>query len=363
VANRVDVLGNLETLQIDMTLRDFLDTEAADLGALAPELAPLLTVARDAVLAGGKRIRPTFAYWGWRGVAGPDAPDAPVIPALAALELLHAFALVHDDVMDGSATRRGRPTAPRALSAAHRTGGWRGDAEWFGESGAILVGDLCLVWADRLMARCKVSPDALAAARERYDRMRLEAVTGQFLDVLGEVAPVWSVDRALLTARLKTAGYTVTGPLLFGDALGGGQGHDAAATQRAQAYAAYGLAVGEAFQLRDDLLGFAGDPATTGKPAGEDLARAKPTVLLQLARSLATGRQSAALERLLRRRRAQDAGRLAALVAETGAPARVARMIGERVDDARRALAAAPIDPFARAALDRLAATAAWRSA
>jgi geranylgeranyl diphosphate synthase type I len=348
---------------VEAALHDFLDAEGAAMVALDDELAPLVAVARDAVLAGGKRMRPTFAYWGWRGLAGPDTPTAPIVPALAALELLHAFALVHDDVMDDSDTRRGRPTAHRVLADTHRARGMRGDPGRFGEAGAILVGDLCLVWADRLIARWGVKPEAWAEVRRHYDLMRVEAIAGQFLDVLGESSWTWSVERALRTARMKTAGYTVTGPLRYGAALAdGAAGPRTAAVARA--YERYGRAVGEAFQLRDDLLGFAGDPAVTGKPIGDDLLRGKPTVLLQLARSRATGRRAVELERLLRRRRhrAGDVDRLTALVRETGAPSTVVEMIGERVADARAALAAAPIDPLARMELDRLAGAAGWRT-
>ncbi|MEV4415271.1 polyprenyl synthetase family protein [Catellatospora sp. NPDC049609] len=345
---------------VESTLTAFVAAEAVTLTDVDEALEPLLAAARDAVLGGGKRVRPQFAYWGWRSVAGPHAPVAPVLPALAALELLHAFALVHDDVMDRSETRRGRPTAHRALAGAHRDQRLRGDAGHFGDAAAILVGDLLLVWADRLMARADVPAATLRDARTAYDRMRVEAIAGQFLDVLGDCARTWSPERALRTARLKTAGYTATWPLHYGAALAGASGPGFARGELGRAYTRYGLAVGEAFQLRDDLLGLFGEPAVTGKPVGDDLG--KPTMLLLLARSRANAAQLAELEEVLAAAR-PDVARLAAVVRDTGAPDLLSGMIGERVADAQAALDGAPVDGGTRAALGELAAAVAWRAA
>jgi len=321
---------------IEGTLADFLAARIAALDATDPELGGFARTARDLVLAGGKRLRPTFAYWGWRGVS--DEPVEPVLPALAALELMHTFALVHDDVMDESATRRGRPTAHRIFASRH--------GERFGTSAAILVGDLCLVWADQLLARTPIPTATLFAVRARYDRMRVEAISGQYLDVLGETSPGdWSEDRALLVARLKTASYTVQRPLQLGLALAGSD-----SPEIDLAYENFGALVGEAFQLRDDLLGVFGDPAVTGKPAGDDLRTGKPTTLLLLAR------RHAPLT-------LDDPERLAQEIAATGAPAQVEAMIRERVASAIAALAAAPIAAEARHALIELAVRATHRPA
>ncbi|WP_320067335.1 polyprenyl synthetase family protein [Micromonospora sp. RTGN7] len=344
---------------VDDTLAGFLATEVAALAEIDPAMGGFAATARDCVLSGGKRARPTFAYWGWRGGGGGE-PLPAVLPALAALELLHTFALVHDDVMDASNTRRGRPTAHRAAAARHVAAGHTGDPDRFGEAVAVLVGDLCMVWADRLMAHATVSPARLLDVRHCYDRMRIETIAGQYLDVLGENdATNWSVDRALRVARYKTASYTVQRPLLFGACLAGA---DADAPLTA-AYTRYGLAIGEAFQLRDDLLGVYGDSATTGKPTGDDLRTGKPTVLLMLARQLATGTQRRALERAGAVTDAREVGRLAELVADTGAVARVERMISDRVIEALAALDTAPIDETARTALRGLATAATNRQA
>jgi geranylgeranyl diphosphate synthase type I len=357
---------------VDCTLAGFLASQIAQLDAVDPELGAFARTARDLVLAGGKRLRPTFAYWGWRGVVGPDEPVDPVLPALAALELMHTFALVHDDVMDRSSTRRGGPTAHRIFAAQHERAGRTGDADHFGSTSAILVGDLCLVLADQLLARAALPPATLFAVRRCYDRMRIEAVAGQYLDVLGEAQPdSWSVERALLVARHKTASYTVQRPLQFGLGLAGPRLTRCAELN--EAYDRYGQAVGEAFQLRDDLLGVFGDPAVTGKPAGDDLCTGKPTALLMLARQLATPAQRAelAIDPAGAVIPANGSGgpnpvdvcRMAEVIADTGAPERVEALIQQRVAEGIATLVAAPINDHARAALTDLAVTATHRPA
>ncbi|MEV1110831.1 polyprenyl synthetase family protein [Micromonospora sp. NPDC049751] len=341
---------------VDETLSTFLTAEVDTLTEIDAAMGGFASAARAAVLSGGKRIRSTFGYWGWRGAVGGDEPLPAVLPALAALELLHTFALVHDDVMDASTTRRGRPTAHVALAAQHVAAGHRGDPDRFGEAAAVLIGDLCMVWADKLLARTAITPARLFEVRRCYDQMRVETVAGQYLDVLGENDPEsWSVDRALRVARYKTASYTVQRPLLFGARLAGVTVDDALVT----AYTRYGLAVGEAFQLRDDLLGVYGDPESTGKPAGDDLRVGKPTTLLMLARQLATPSQLRALEQT----DGEPVERLADVIAATGAVARVERMIAERVGDALAALDSAPVDRTARTALTGLATAATSRRA
>jgi geranylgeranyl diphosphate synthase, type I len=352
----VDASFELATA-VQQVLERFVAAESAAMRALDPALKDLTDVAAAAVLAGGKRVRPLFAYWGWRGVVGPDAAVEPVLPALAALELLHAFALTHDDVMDRSATRRGHPTAHRALAGAHRRDGLLGDADRFGDSGAILTGDLCLVWADSLMRQAAPAAASWQLVLDRYDRMRIEAIAGQYLDVLGESMPSWPVDQAMRTARLKTASYTVVRPLQFGAALAG-----VADEHLTAAYADYGTAVGEAFQLNDDLLGVYGDTALTGKPVGDDLTAAKPTVLLQLARLLADPAQAAELAQLLEQPQ-PDVVRLGEVIRATGAAEQVGRLIDDRIRHAVAVLSTAQIDPAAATALAELAGAVARRAA
>jgi geranylgeranyl diphosphate synthase type I len=356
---------------VESTLARFLASQIGQLEAVDPELGRFARTTRDVVLAGGKRLRPRFAYWGWRGVVGSQESIDPVLPALGALELMHTFALVHDDIMDRSATRRGGPTAHRVFATQHRDAGRIGDPTHFGSTSAILVGDLCLVWADQLLARTPLSTATLFAVRACYDRMRVEAIAGQFLDVLGENQPdAWSVERALLVARHKTASYTVRRPLQFGMTLAGLDSKAGAEVDHA--YSRYGAAVGEAFQLRDDLLGVYGDPAVTGKPAGDDLRTGKPTTLLMLARQLATPAQRAELANYPAGAVIAadgsgglnpeiDVSGMAQLIIETGAPARVETLIRQRVGEGIAALADAPIQDDARTALTDLAVSTTHR--
>lgn len=325
-----------------------------EIAPLGPDAAPLVD-ALEVALAGGKRLRAAFAYWSWRAHLSGPAEAAGHRTALrvgAALELYQAAALVHDDLMDGSDTRRGRPATHRAFEATHRAQGWAGDATRFGESAAILLGDLALVAAEREFGEAVAAAEHGPAARAVFDAMRTEVSVGQYLDVLGQVTD-WGSDpaddevRARHVVRAKSARYSVEHPLAIGAALAGA---DHAARAR---ISRIGLALGEAFQLRDDLLGVFGDPAATGKPAGDDLREGKRTVLL--ARTAA--RATAAEVRLLRAhlgRRDLDAGAIADLrgvVERSGAVAEVEALITELADPALAELAAAPLAEPARSAL------------
>lgn len=226
----------------------------------------------DLVTRGGKRLRAVLSVLGWAGT-GAEADDL-IVRGSACLELLHACALIHDDVMDRSETRRGGATVHRWFAARHAAAAWRGDAEGFGVSAAIAAGDLCLVWADRLLRESGLSAAALERGRPVYDAMRAETIRGQYLDLAAQAGGWLDVDDALTVARAKTAACTTSGPLRFGGTLAG------ADADLLAAYEAYGLALGLAFQLRDDLLGAFADPADTGKPSGDDLRDGKCTVLL-----------------------------------------------------------------------------------
>jgi geranylgeranyl diphosphate synthase type I len=272
--------------RIDAELATYLDGRAAAFVEVGDDLAPVISAARTFVLAGGKRLRPTFAYWGWRTVCGPDDDDRHLITAAASLEMLHACALVHDDVMDASATRRGRASAHTAFAQLHRDHGWSGDPNVFGNAAAIVLGDLMLSWADAMFAGAGV-PDR--RARSVYDEMRQLVMAGQYLDVLSQARGAFSADEALRVIEFKTSKYTIEGPLHLGAAIA--RAPDAVFDVLSR----YGLALGEAFQLRDDLLGVFGDPAVTGKPAGDDLREGKHTLLTALAMHGADAEQAAIL--------------------------------------------------------------------
>lgn len=342
--------------RFEAALRHFLEHEAAELGAITDELAPLTDTATRFVLEGGKRLRPAFCYWGARAVGAPDSE--PMVRAAASLELLQACALVHDDVIDRSATRRGGPSVHEQFAALHSTHEWVGDAGDFGQAIAILLGDLYLVWSATMFATSGLDDAALRRARPIGDAMRVELMAGQYLDVVEQARGGGSVERALRVARFKAAKYTVERPLHLGVAIGAGS---AAAVST---FSAYGLPLGEAFQLRDDLLGVFGDPAITGKPAGDDLREGKRTVLIALAVETATPAGREALERHLGNPNLDAAGveELREVVAASGAAATVEEMITTRVDTALAALAAGDLDEVARDALISLAGAATRRT-
>jgi geranylgeranyl diphosphate synthase, type I len=341
--------------RVDAELAQFLDECAATLSRLGSDLAPVSEAARRFVLDGGKRLRPTFAYWGWRTVHVEDEDDSALITAAASLELLHACALVHDDVMDASATRRGRPAAHAAFAELHRSAGWAGDPDVFGTSAAILLGDLLLSWADAMFTGAVPG----GPGRRVYDEMRQLVLAGQYLDVLVQARAGYSVDEALRVIKFKTSKYTVEGPLHLGAAIGG------APPEVFAALTAYGLPLGEAFQLRDDVLGVFGDPSVTGKPTGDDLREGKHTLLTALAMQAADAGQAATLRAGLGDRGLDDdrVAELCEIILATGALEQVEQRITDRTAEARRALAGAPISEGARATLATLAGAATERHA
>lgn len=242
----------------------------------------LVGLLSDFVLDGGKRMRPRFALAGWTA-ADPSASAIPdqVVAACAALELIQACALIHDDIVDASDTRRGRPTVHRIAETLHRDAGWEGDAERYGVSQAILIGDLALTWADEMFVTSGVSPEALSRALTPWYAMKTEVLSGQMLDILAEASGATDEITPARVNRFKTAAYTVERPLHIGAELAGAGPGTVAALRE------FGVAVGQAFQLRDDLLGVFGDPEVTGKPSGDDLREGKRTLLLARATTLA----------------------------------------------------------------------------
>jgi geranylgeranyl diphosphate synthase type I len=356
--------AQLDHLRVAVTsaLTEFLDRQRDILAGMDPTLVPVVDEVR-ALASGGKRLRPAFAYWGWRGArpsaAGAGEAEAEVLRAVAALEFVHASALVHDDVMDGARTRRGRPATHIGFASRHASGALDGDGEMFGTGAAILVGDLALVWSDELLRCSGISVPALIRARAVWDTMRTEVTAGQYLDLLRAAGGLPGPDGALTVARYKSAGYTVQRPLLLGAAIAGA-GPDVVA-----AYTDIGLPLGEAFQLRDDVLGVFGDPAVTGKSADDDLREGKQTLLIALAQQETDAAGRRLLGEVLGNPAAGTEGFDAArrLLETTGARARVEARIAERTAVARSAIEAADIAGDARDALDALAVAATSRAA
>ncbi len=341
-------------------LDDVLAHQADVLEAVSPDLAPLAEAAAD-LTRGGKRLRPAFCYWGWRGAGGSaDGADGEaIVRAATGLELFQAAALIHDDVMDDSDTRRGMPAIHRRFAELHRGSSWLGTPEHFGVAGAILLGDLCLAWSDELLTGSGLERAALERGRPVFDRMRTELMGGQYLDMLEQARAgqdEGAAERARQVLRYKSAKYTIEHPLLLGGALAG------APQNLLDAYSAYGLPLGEAFQLRDDVLGVFGDPSQTGKPAGDDLREGKRTMLVAIAMRNSTPAQRASLRRHLGDPRLDTASveELRRVIVETGALTEVERLIDSLVDQARAALTSAPLHEPTRAVLEGLidAATA-----
>lgn len=328
---------------VEARLGQVLDAETDRWVTLTPDLEWPLDALRRLVLAGGKRLRPAFCHWGFVGAGG--SPDDPrVIDAGAAFELLHAFALMHDDVMDDSDTRRGSETIHAEFAARHDAEGWGGESRRFGEGVAILVGDLAHVFADRLLP---AGPPDLAAV---WDELRIELNVGQYLDVLGTARADRDEAAARRIARYKSGKYTIERPLHVGVALAGRTGDLAAPLSE------YGDPLGEAFQLRDDILGVFGDSTLTGKPVGADLREGKPTPLL----AVAVENADVAQRVLLRRVGAPDLGdgevrALQEVLEQTGARQSIERSIGQLTRTAVAAIERAPLIAEARRELVRLA--------
>jgi geranylgeranyl diphosphate synthase type I len=338
--------------RVDKALAAFLATQRLKLVDIDTALAEVSDAVEAFVLLGGKRLRPAFAYWGYRGAGGLDNDH--VVAAVSALELVQASALIHDDLIDRSDTRRGEPSVHRRFEAQHTASRWRGGAAAFGGSAAVLLGDLALAWSDELLNTSGLPAEELAGARPDFDEMRTEVMVGQYLDLLSQVTADTSVERAGKVARYKSAKYTVERPLLLGAALAG-----APPAVRAS-YSAFGLPLGEAFQLRDDVLGVFGDPAQTGKPAGDDLREGKRTYLVASAFAAADAADREVLDAGLGDPDI-DVTKMRAIIRDSGALDRTEERITMLTGAALAALADADIEEEAREVLRDLADAATKR--
>ncbi len=361
-------LVDLVQLRID----EFLAARATEFDHIAPELVRFTDVATS-FLAGGKRFRALFCYWGWQAASGvargfdplPDdavSADFPgIVLAASALEVFHAAALVHDDIMDRSDTRRGAASAHKRFEGMHVDEGWTGDPTQFGQSAALLLGDLLLGWSDELFdSGTALLADRAAgrAGRAEFARMRTEVTAGQYLDILEENA--WTrqpeadaLPRAHRVIVYKSAKYSVEAPLAIGGALGG------ASLDQLAALRAFGLPLGVAYQLRDDMLGVFGDPVVTGKPAGDDLREGKRTVLIAVARQKLSTQARTLMDELLGDPEldAQQVDIMRNTLRDCGAVEQVERIIDHNVALAKEAMRDAPLAPSARDQLMELADT------
>ena len=337
---------------VDERLAALLAAESQRWGGFDSDLeAPIREIGR-LVLAGGKRLRPAFCYWGFVG-GGGDPRSSAVIDAGGALELLHAFALFHDDVMDGSMTRRGEPTTHVVYCEEHRQGGLAGEARRYGEGVAILVGDLAFVYADQLMHGA--SPEAWAL----WNELRVELNFGQYLDMVGSARSERRREKAERICRYKSGKYTIERPLHLGALLANPKCGDA----HLEALSRYGLPLGDAFQMRDDVLGAFGETAITGKPVGDDLREGKPTPLMAIAASRANAAQRKTLD-LVGSSVLSDAQvkEVQAVIRETGALDELESHITSLTDRAIASLDDVKLTPEAKSELVALANYVSWRA-
>jgi geranylgeranyl diphosphate synthase, type I len=348
-----DLPGYLER-ELDRFLRE----AAAEIRVAEPGFVSGLDALTDFVLGGGKRLRPTFAWWAWRGTGGDPRDAEGVLRAVASLELVQACALIHDDLIDSSDSRRGHPTVHVSFARQHSAEGWLGAPETFGLAAAVLVGDLALAWADDMFDTAALPPERLAAARTAWRAMRTEVLAGQFLDVRTQATGDSSAETALRVSRLKTAAYTVQRPLHLGAALAG------ADEERIRALLDFGEDLGVAFQLRDDLLGVFGDPSVTGKPAGDDLREGKRTLLVAQGLAQAGREQAEIISDAVGNPWLSEAevDRVRTTLTEVGAVAAVERRITKLTETALAALRTARLDEPAATRLAELTVLATQRT-
>lgn len=332
-------------------LDEFCALKRSEFEVISPDLLNTVNFAAD-LLQGGKRFRAQFCYWAWaatldrggqRLVAGERERSAEAMVGItAALEMFHAAALVHDDLLDQSDTRRGQPAIHKRFEEQHRLSGWAGSAERYGQAGAVLVGDLMLGWSSEIFGSALLgAPNSTieAACRDEFSKMRVEVMAGQFLDVLEENAahtrPIGeAVSRANRVMLYKTAKYSLEAPLLIGASFAGAEGG------LLRGFSSFGIPLGMAFQLRDDILGVFGDPEVTGKPAGDDLREGKRTVLVALTRETLPTTMAKLFDEMVgdRELEAEQLEFLQQTIKDSGALAKTEKLIEEYAAESLAAL-------------------------
>lgn len=346
---------------------EFFAAQRELLEGISPETLPLLE-AIESLSTGGKRLRALLSYWGWRGAGGAPVTEQrgswSIVKAGMAVELFQTSALIHDDIIDRSDTRRGTLSVHKRFEAAHEQNNWRGDAFNYGLTGGILAGDLTLAWSAEVFASLGEGAIYGSPARTIFDRMRSEVLAGQYLDVYSEVLDTEDADsalhRALNVIRFKSAKYSCEHPFTIGGALAlqaraleSGAGAISEEHPVLAGYRAFGLPLGEGFQLRDDELGVFGQPEVTGKPAGDDLREGKRTVLVALTSAALSEQEAALLHDGLGNPNLSDeqVERIRELMVSSGAFAEHERLIEDKSRAVFEALDALELDELVRAAL------------
>lgn len=348
-------------------MAEFFAAQRELLEGISPETLPLLE-AIESLSTGGKRLRALLSYWGWRGAGGAPVTENrgtwSIVKAGMAVELFQTSALIHDDIIDRSDTRRGAPSVHKRFEAAHEQNNWRGDAFNYGLTGGILAGDLTLAWSAEVFASLGEGALYGSPARTIFDRMRSEVLAGQYLDVYSEVLDTEdassALQRALNVIRFKSAKYSCEHPFTIGGALAlqaraleSGAGAISEEHPVLAGYRAFGLPLGEGFQLRDDELGVFGRPEVTGKPAGDDLREGKRTVLVALTSAALSEQEAALLHDSLGNPNLSDeqVERIRELMVSSGAFAEHERLIEQKSHAVFEALDALELDELVRAAL------------
>jgi len=342
---------------VEEELSIFLNRESAYLNSISLDLSPVSDALTSFLLDSGKRLRPLFAYAGFAAAGG--SIEKSTTRAMAALELLQACALIHDDLMDGSDTRRGKPSIHRHFESIHVQDALEGFAPAYGLASAVLLGDLALVWSNQLLNTSGISSDELRRVMPIFDEMRVELMAGQFLDIHEQTQKNTDLARSMTIARYKSGKYTIERPLHLGAVLAG----DATPALLA-ALSEYGLPLGEAFQFRDDLLGVFGDPSVTGKPAGDDLREGKRTALIAMTDAKCTEAMKAESRKYFGKNDIDEKGVaiLQEMIVSTGAKAALETMIDDLTSQALRAIENPAIDSAGRDLLNELAMIATKRS-
>jgi len=357
--------------QVQVNLDNFCSKQRSDFEAISSDLVPVVDYTQS-LLQGGKRFRALFCYWAWRASLSESSyhqseqeineSEQAIAGIAASLEMFHAAALVHDDLLDQSDTRRGAPSIHKRFESLHKEKQWAGAPERFGVAGSVLVGDLMLGWSSEIFGNALLhSPnrEIESACRDEFSLMRVEVMAGQYLDVLEENAATTrsvkeGVGRAEKVILYKTAKYSIEAPLRIGAAFAG------ADQSTLNEFTKFGIPLGIAFQLRDDILGVFGDPSVTGKPAGDDLREGKRTVLVALTREALTEQSPSmadSFEELLTSREldSQQIAFMQKLIQESGALAKTERMITELADRSLDSLDSSNLEETAKSALESLA--------
>ena len=318
--------------EVDFQMNIFLDKKIEEAREISEEATILVDEVKRFVFAGGKRVRPAFLYSGY--IAAGGKAHAAVTLASLCVEFLHTFALIHDDIIDRSDTRRGKPTSHKAFENIHKSKKYLGDREHFGLSSAILAGDLAFTFAEEILTSSPFPQERLRRARYFFDQMKFQVITGEYLDVLGSYKKRLTEEEVLNILEYKTAKYTVERPLQIGAMLAGAE------VAILESFTAYGIPLGQAFQLQDDILGIFGDAEKIGKPVGADIREGKKTVLIAKTYEWASKKEEQLLDRVVGNWAAtdKDLSRVKEIIYSVGAYGYAIKLSHRLIDQAKTAI-------------------------